>query len=262
MNTENAIFGKAPAAGARVAGLGTTAAVESIVLGLLALAWAYYSYGYIEDDAFIHLEFARSVASGAGFAFGGSVTNGDTAPLWVLFVALLNSFNVGSIASAKIACAAGIAVAVSGAWRLASDLPRERPAHDLLPLAAVAVIVLNPYFVHWSLSGMEADAALGLSLWVVWAVFLDTLTMRRALFAAVLLALGPLLRPELLVFAALIGPALLWRLWRAAGTGSRLYRLAGVGALGILMLIPLCIWCWYALHAFGSVIPNTRCRGE
>jgi hypothetical protein len=258
MNAENAISCKVPAAGARVAGLGTAAAVESLVLGLLALIWAYFSYGYIEDDAFIHLEFARSVASGAGFAFGGSVINGDTAPLWVLCIALLNTLNVGAIASAKIACAAGIALAVSGAWRLASDLPREGPAHALLPLAAVAVIVLNPYFVHWSFSGMEADAALGLSLWVVWAVFLGTLTLRRALFAAVLLALGPLLRPELLVFAALIAPALLWRSWRAAGTGSRLRHLAGVGALGILMLIPLCIWCWYALHAFGSVIPNTN----
>src|SRR5262245_43731533 len=34
----------------------------SAVLLLCTVAWFVFSYGYIEDDAFIHLEFARSVA--------------------------------------------------------------------------------------------------------------------------------------------------------------------------------------------------------
>jgi hypothetical protein len=127
-----------------------------------------------------------------------------------------------------------------------------------VPFAAVAVTVLSPYFAHWSFSGMEATAALGLSLWAVWAVFIGSLTHRRALFAASLLALGPLLRPELLVFAALVAPVLLWRLWLAQDGKSVMRRLVFCAALGILMLIPLCAWCWYALHAFGSVIPNTN----
>lgn len=258
MSTQDVLFNKELAPSARP-WLRSATLVESLALGLLALAWAWLSYGYVEDDAFIHLEFARSVASGLGFAFAGTVTNGDTSPLWVLFITLIHACGVEWIASTKLACAAGLAVAVSGAWRLASDLPRERPAHDLVPLAAVAVTILNPYFVHWSFSGMEATAALGLSFWVVWAVFLDALTARRALFAAVLLALGPLLRPELLVFAALVAPALLWRFWHAPDeAGSRASRLGiGVG-LALLMMLPLCLWCVYALHAFGSVVPNTN----
>ncbi len=148
MSTQDAVFSReaAPAAAAwlRHATLG-----ESVALALLALAWLWFSYGYVEDDSFIHLEFARSVASGLGFAFAGTVTNGDTAPLWVLFITFIHAFHIEWVASAKIACAVGFVVAVSGACRLASDLPREQPAHGLLPLAVVCVTVLTPDFVQW-----------------------------------------------------------------------------------------------------------------
>ena len=257
MSTQDVVFNR-EAAPSPTAWLHSAAVFESLALGLLALVWTWFSYGYIEDDAFIHLEFARSVAGGLGFAFNDTVTNGDTAPLWVLFLTLIHAFHVDWITSAKLACAAGLALAACGAWRLASDLPRERAAHDLLPFAAVAVTILNPYFVHWSFSGMEATAALGLSFWILWAIFLDTLTVRRALFAAALLGLGPLLRPELLVFAALVGPVLLWRFWRAHENESRSVRLGWSFALAILMMLPVCLWCGYALHAFGSVVPNTN----
>jgi hypothetical protein len=257
VSTQDVFFNREPAPSAS-AWLRSATMIELLGLGLLVLAWAWFSYGYVEDDAFIHLEFARSVADGQGFAFAATVTNGDTAPLWVLFITLIHAFHVEWVASAKLACAVGLALAASGAWRLASDLPRERPAHDLLPLAAVATTLLNPYFVHWSFSGMEATAALGLSFWVVWAVFLDKLTPRRALFAATLLALGPLLRPELLVFAALVAPVLLWRFWRAHLAESRAFRLGFSATLAILMMLPVCLWCGYALHAFGSVVPNTN----
>jgi hypothetical protein len=257
VSTQDVFFNKELAPSAP-AWLRSATVIESLALGLLVLAWAWFSYGYVEDDAFIHLEFARSVASGLGFAFAGTVTNGDTSPLWVLFITLIHACGVEWVASVKVACTAGLALAISGAWRLASDLPRERPAHDLLPLATVAVTLLNPYFVHWSFSGMEATAALGLTFWVVWAVFLETLTVRRALFAGILLAVGPLLRPELLLFAGLLGPALLWRFWRAQETESRGFRL-GIGTgLALLMVVPVCLWCGYALHAFGSVVPNTN----
>jgi hypothetical protein len=257
MNARDAAYCEATVSLARPARSGA-AVLEWVTLSMLAVGWAYFSYGYIEDDAFIHLEFARSVADGLGFAFAGNVTNGDTSPLWVLFLILVHAFGIPWIPAAKVACAAGLVLAASGAWKLASDLPHECPTHQRLPFAAFAVIVLSPYFVHWSFSGMEGTAALGLSLWALWAIFLGRLTVPRALFAASLLALGPLLRPELLVFAALVGPVLLWRLWQANEGKSAAYRLACCGGLGLLMLVPSCAWCYYALHAFGSLIPNTN----
>jgi len=56
-----------------------------------AISWFVFCYGYIEDDAFIHLEFARSLAGGQGFAFNGHVVYGDTAPLWVFILALFGA---------------------------------------------------------------------------------------------------------------------------------------------------------------------------
>ena len=50
---------------------------------LWCIVWLIHGWHYWEDDAFIHLEFARSVSRGQGFSFNGHVVNGDTSPLWV-----------------------------------------------------------------------------------------------------------------------------------------------------------------------------------
>src|SRR5579862_9650503 len=69
---------------------GSSAAFAVTVLLTLSILWCVlwfiHSWGYWEDDSFIHLEFARSLASGHGFAFNGSVVYGDTAPLWVMLL--------------------------------------------------------------------------------------------------------------------------------------------------------------------------------
>src|ERR1700722_10268505 len=98
----------------------------SVGLAILSVVWFIYSYGYIEDDAFIHLEFARSVAEGHGFAFNGMVTNGDTAPLWVLVLVTLHAPGIDWIVSAKLACALGFISTVLALVYLVRDLtPRE-----------------------------------------------------------------------------------------------------------------------------------------
>jgi hypothetical protein len=233
-------------------------AVCALVLVAAAVSWFVFSYGYIEDDAFIHLVFARSLAEGQGFAFNGLVTNGDTAPIWPLLLAGLHSLGLGWIACAKLACAVGLVVAVAGTGYLARDLAAGRPEQRLLPAAAMMVTVVNPFFAHWSFSGMESVSALGLSLWVVWLVFLGNPTFVRCLMGAVLLALGPLLRPELLLFAALVGPVLLFRRWQALAQQPLGHRLLAVSVLATLMVLPVAIWAGYALDTFGAIVPNTN----
>jgi hypothetical protein len=73
---------------------GTRTRPSSITMVLLSLSflwclcWFIHSWGYWEDDAYIHLEFARSVAAGHGFTFNGKVVYGDTAPLWVFLLVI------------------------------------------------------------------------------------------------------------------------------------------------------------------------------
>jgi hypothetical protein len=222
-----------------------------------AISWFVLSLGYIEDDAFIHLEFARSVADGKGFAFNGRVVYGDTAPLWALILVGIHFIGLSWVASAKLACTAGLLVVVSGAWRLGRELAGEDPELRLLPVAAVLVTVVNPYFAHWSFSGMESLTALGLSFWAVSMSLLGQPSLRRCAFAALLLAVGPLLRPEFVLLDAIVGPLLLWRFWRASQSPV-MPRLAAVAALGLVMALPVAIWSAYALQTFGAIVPNTN----
>ncbi len=233
----------------------------AIVLALVVMGWFVFSYGYTEDDAYIHLEFARSLAEGQGFAFDGLITNGDTAPLWVLILAGVHALGPGWVASAKLACAAGLLAAVLGVWRLAGDLAEEplRP-RPLRPLAvsAVLVTVINPYFAHWSFSGMESVAALGVSVWAIWAIFAGKPTWPRLTAGALLLGAGPLLRPELLLLGAVAAPAMLWRARFIARSRSSPMPLGRMAALAVVVALPVVVWCVFATHTFGSVIPNTN----
>ncbi len=233
----------------------------TIACALVSVLWFSFSYGYTEDDAYIHLEFARSLAEGQGFAFGGLVTNGDTAPLWVLALAAIHALGPGWIGSAKLACAAGLIAAVLGVWRLAGDLAADPPSGEPvrpLALGSVLVTVVNPYFAHWSFSGMESVAALAVSVWAVWSIFVGKPTWLRLALGALLLGAGPLLRPELLLLDVVAAPALLWRAWSIARAGSHPVPLGRMIALGVTIALPVVAWCAFAVHTFGSIIPNTN----
>lgn len=224
----------------------------------LTAAWFVFSYGYIEDDAFIHLEYARSVAGGHGFAFNGQVTYGDTAPLWVLILVGLHSLGLGWIVTAKTACALGLLSAVLAVWRVGYELAKERPELQLFPAVCVFVTVLNPYFAHWSFSGMEPVAALGLSLWAILTGVMLPANARNGAISAILLGIGPLLRPELLLLIAVVGPVLLWRFWSATAGAAAGKRIAWLVVFAAFMGAPVLLWSAYALTHFGALVPNTN----
>ena len=221
--------------------------------------WLIYSYGYIEDDAFIHLEFARSVSEGRGFVFNGMLVNGDTSPLWVLLLTTVHTVGFGWIASAKILDMLGILVALTGTWRIAHDLARTGTSLRFLVPAALLVVSVNPYFVHWSFSGMEAVTALGISLWAIWSAFAPLgLSTRRATTGALLISVAPLLRPELLLLGAMCGPVLLHQFWRLNTKSTLTQRLLMTIPWGVVMALPTLLWAGYAIHSFGAPVPTTN----
>jgi hypothetical protein len=230
----------------------------SVGLAILSVVWFVYSYGYIEDDAYIHLEFARSMAEGHGFAFNGLVTNGDTAPLWVLVLVALHSLGIEWMVSAKLACVLGLVSTVLALLYLVRDLDERQGRFQLLAPAAVLVTVLNPFFVHWSFSGMESVTAVGISLWAMRATFVRPPSWGGALSSATLLGIGPLLRPELLLLAGCGVPVVLWRYWRFAQGEPPARRWSRLALLAIIGALPVALWCLYGLLTFGSPIPNTN----
>ena len=70
--------------------------------GVWCLAWFLHARGYWEDDAWIHLEFARSLSRGRGFEFNGHVVYGDTSPLWVWLLIGVHALIPGWIAAGKM----------------------------------------------------------------------------------------------------------------------------------------------------------------
>src|SRR5438093_2333742 len=117
--------------------------------------------GFPMDDPYIHFQFARNLAHGAGFSFNpGEPTPGATSPLWVL---LLAGGNWLGIPLEPLAIVLGVVSAAFAACMtfevgLAAGLP--------LALAFLAGLALGSAgrFTWASLSGMETCLAAGLSL--------------------------------------------------------------------------------------------------
>lgn len=240
------------------------ARVLLLVSALVCVTWFVHALGYWEDDAYIHLEFARSVATGKGFAFGGRVVYGDTSPLWVLLLVAAHSvvpawIGAGWIAAGKTLTAVMAVVALAGAYGFSRSLVERwlSPAQSAVFAATMLLIfVISPYFGYWAFSGMEALLAGGVVCWALLAVSPREITAGRFLVAAALGGLAPVLRPEMSFFTLLLGLLLLERLWcMPVAMGQRLALLA---AGLVLIATPTLLWARYALRTFGMVVPNTN----
>lgn len=250
--------------------LGTT--VAWVVL------WFVHTLGYWEDDAYIHLEFARSLTHGQGFSFNGHIVYGDTSPLWVwllcaVHACLPHGLLPGWMAAGKTLAALAAIFALCGAFAFAQSLiphpglgpdPASGKARSRAFAAAMLlVLVVNPYFGYWAFSGMEALAAAGLVCWGLLAAtgdagnpFTRPIAPRRFLLGCLCAGLAPLLRPEMGFFTLLLGSVLFvrWVNLPAAFRPKLLLFFSGF----LLVAGPGLAWGFYAVHTFGSLLPNTN----
>jgi arabinofuranosyltransferase len=188
------------------------------------------------DDSWIHLQFARNLAEGAGFSFNaGHPVAGSTAPLWTL---LLGAGAVVFSASLWTAKALGI-VATLGAGLLTrrAVLAWGAPA-DAALVAAAALMWMGP--VVWgSLSGMEVSLAALLVAAALLAHGRD-----RALATALCAALAVLARPESLLLVPLL----------AMARPVTLRRIATFAAATAVVVAPAVL---FSLSTAGTMYPAT-----
>lgn len=228
------------------------------LLLLVAFAWCVYwfihAWHYWEDDAFIHLEFARSVASGQGFAFNGHVAAGDTAPLWVLLLAAIHVVIPQWIVAGKTLAAIGAAFGLGGVYAFARRLASQMTGRvGIFPAALVLLIVVSPSTCYWLFCGLETLTATGLACFIVLAATRARPTAASFLTACALIGVGPLLRPEMSFLALL----LVLPLWGQAKQLTRNRAFITISGL-FLLTAPLVLWSVYSLHAFGHLLPNTN----
>jgi hypothetical protein len=234
-----------------------------LALGLLWCAyWFVHSWHYWEDDAYIHLEFARSLAAGRGFAFNGRVVAGDSAPLWVFLLAATHSLVPGWLVAGKLLTLLAAAPLLAGCYafarRLASSMIPSRLDAALFPAALLLLIVANPYFCYWAFSGMESVAASGLAFCAVLAATRRQPTPWSFLAASLFAGIAPLLRPEMFFLSALLVLPLFGQWRRLPGNPSSPSKLTALVAGLFLAAAPLTLWSLYSLHAFGQMLPNTN----
>jgi hypothetical protein len=226
---------------------------------LLLAAGLFLPYrGYLTDDTFIHLQFAKHVARGEGFAFNrGEETYGATSPLWVGLLAAAGMAGVpvdapdDARAMPGLAWAAkvlGGAFALAAVWLLAATAVRLGLGPRAASFAA-GMLALHAWSARWALSGMETPLAVACVAGSLYFLARYLREGRGALPLGLCLGAGGLSRPELHLFALLAGGAIL-----AAG-GERRARatLAAAGGYGAVTLPWLALsWVW-----FHRLLPNT-----
>jgi len=206
------------------------------VIALVALAWLVWTWGYVEDDGFIHLEFAKNVLAGHGFAFDGLSVYADSSPLWVFGLVALGGVGVPLTVAAKVLGVVALGLLLAGVWRALSDWGAPR-----LAAWGALLVVLNPFVLHWAFAGMEAVGGAALAVWLC-----SYCARGRLVPTLVLAGLAPLLRYEL-AFLSLMAVATL-------AVQRRDWRVVLYGALAAL---PIIAWSVYTATALGSLLPTT-----
>ena len=242
------------------------ARIASALLLALTLLWCVYwfvhSWRYWEDDAYIHLEFARNLAAGRGFAFNGHLVAGDTAPLWVFLLAATHALIPGWLAAGKLLTVLGALLGITGTYafarRLAPSILPSGAAATLFPAALLLLIVANPYFCYWVFSGMESAAAFGLAFFAVLAATRERPSTATFLTACLLAGLAPLQRPEMFFLTALLILPLLAQWQRLPGKPTSPSKLLSFASGLLLLTAPVLLWSLYSLRAFGHLLPNTN----
>lgn len=220
-------------------------AVAAIIAGLQALRY----WGYVVDDIFITLRYARHLDEGLGLVFNaGERVEGYTNFLHVLLAAACFRFGLPPIVVLK-----GVAV-VAFVWALfiAGRLEQRVVGHDSPPLAPLLLLPLGAS-IYWAVSPMETMLFAAVAVTALWLLVLEAQAdaWRGSALAFVLLSL---IRPEgALLFAAATA---------AFAVGESVARrspqpLARHGINIALFIVPVGLYTIWRFSYFGQLAPNT-----
>jgi hypothetical protein len=214
---------------------------------LLAAALMWPIRGYLTDDTFIHLQYARHLAGGSGLVFNpGERVYGCTSPLWVTLLADGMLLGLNGLKVAKIVGAIATLVSVG----LFLQLMR-RTVDDIWVRALATVAWAgHAWMIRWSVSGMETALAVALTLAGFVAFTEGRMWGSRPVRTGALWSLAALTRPE----AGML--LLLWGAFLLIDTDTR----DGLRRLLAGTVPPVLIfggWLLFAHFYFGTLWPQT-----
>ncbi len=212
-----------------------------VVIGVIASLFAVLAWQrrWMSDDGLIVLRTVRQILDGNGPVYNvGERVEVNTSALWTAILALLG---LTGLRLEWLAVGTGLACAVGGLV-LGLDAARRLHRGAVLP-AGVLVVCTVPPFLDFATSGLETGLV---TLWLgaTWWLLVRAGTARRIWPVALVIGLGPLVRPELALFSMVMFGALLmvcrpgWRravAWLAvAGSLPLVYQVFRMGYYGLL----------------------------
>jgi arabinofuranosyltransferase len=220
------------------------AALAATLALYAVLAWRRR---WMSDDGLLVLRTVRQILVGHGPVFNvGERVEASTSPLWTWLLA-----GAGGITGATLewlAVVLGLVCAVGGLFFGLDGARRLYGGATVVPAGGLVVCALPP-FRDFATSGLETGLALlwiGLTWWL--------LVRGKAPFAtAVVLGLGPLVRPDLALFSIVAFAALV--LLRRPGV------LRGAAWFGAGVALPLAYQV-FRMGFYGLLVPNTALAKE
>ena len=228
-------------------------------MGALTLTYLFFGWHrrWICDDGLIVTRTVRQVLAGHGPVFNaGQRVEVNTSTVWTYLLVVAGWVTGKDIAPLAVGC--GLILAVVG-LALGMDASRRlhlrvRPGATFLPLGALVVVALPPLW-DFATSGLETGLTFGWLGATYWALVRLGQPAPRwfAALAAVLVGLGPLVRPEMTVVTAAALPVM----WFLRGLGiRRAVRL--VGCAGVLPVA----YELFRMGYYGMIVPQTAIAKE
>lgn len=232
-------------------------ALTALWLSLLLFAALLFGLrGYVTDDTFIHLQFAKHFRDGAGLVFNaGEAVPASTAPLWPILLGLVGKGGADLLRLATTLSALAGFLALAGLFAAARKLMlREEHAQ-----AATIAWAANAWMARWTVSGMETALAVALVIagWnLAWGNGQPGGPGRR-FRVGVVWGLATLARPEAGMLVLLFAVTSFF--WPDGAIGGAPFRtrlrafvavIAGAG----LVLAPYAL---YAFSLYGKLLPST-----
>jgi hypothetical protein len=219
-----------------------------LLIILIGATWAY-----VEDDAYIHCQFARNLYHRGEFSFNpGEIVFGDSSLLWVFLLVALRWAGLPFVVSTK--ALSGVLALVSCALfvRIVGKCTAEARPRSWSPV----LFLSHPFLIGAVTTGMETCLALSCLMGLALAAGRAFRSDRKAWYAGLGLAAatGTLVRPEFL----LLGPCLVtasafcgWRRRSEEPWAGKTLLLILVWAAAVAVVGAACY------HYFGQVLPTT-----
>lgn len=232
--------------------------IAAFGIPVVILAAGAWHSRWMSDDGFINLRIVRQILAGNGPVFNaGERVEAATSPLWVFLLTLGDVVTpvrlewiavLGGIAFTLL----GVVGAIWGSMRLQrADAPDAR----WIPAGALLLAVYAPMW-RFSSSGLESGLTFGwlgisLALLARWS----SEDRRLSWWEAIVLGLGPLVRPELsLISIGFLAVVLL-------GEGTERRWRSRVALVATAFAIPL-VYQLFRMGYYGSLVPNTAFSKE